>query len=298
MRPSINRYFADMAQLVASRSTCVRRAVGCVLVDKANRVLATGYNGVAVGQKHCNDVKMTDFRVKHLTFPNACPAAGAMSGQNLDGCGAIHAEQNAILQCPDAQRIERAYVTAFPCPTCTKLLLNTSCREIVYLNPYGDDAGRKMWIAAGRLAVHFDAEPPMIQRDLVALFGEGDDTNPWRIIVACICLNLASARQARGIVFRILQVWPTPSDLRQADEKLELILRPLGLSARRAHYLRTMSAQWSKGVNLIELPGVGPYAYESVQVFHHGQLPDPLSIADRKVAAWVAWRKKQLELDA
>ena len=140
MRPDIDSYFMDMARLVATRSTCIRRSVGCVLADSHNHVLATGYNGVPAGMPHCND----DSR------QYVCEGAGSPSGTNLDACSAVHAEQNAILQCIDAYAIRRAYVTAFPCTSCAKLLLNTSCAEIVYLEPYADGNGMRLWTAAGR----------------------------------------------------------------------------------------------------------------------------------------------------
>lgn len=292
MRPDLDRYFIDMARLVASRSTCVRRHVGCVLVDARNHVLATGYNGVPAGAIHCNEPEVLSLPTHtRLAFPHACAGAGAASGTQLDACLAIHAEQNAILQCRDVYTIAKAYVTAFPCPSCAKLLLNTSCREVVYLEPYGEGEGLDMWVKAGRLAVMFDGEPPMIQRDLVRLFGD-DPLNDWRVVVACVCLNLCSARVARGVVMRILNRWPRPRHLALAGEDLEGILRPLGLAQRRAAYLRELSAGYEAGKLLEELPGVGPYALESVAVFCRGQTPG--KIGDRKVAAWVEWKRRNM----
>lgn len=69
---------------------------------------------------------------------------------NLDGCQAIHAEQNALLQCRDVYAIHTAYVTASPCMTCVKLLLNTSCERIVYVEEYPHSAARDLWTGAGR----------------------------------------------------------------------------------------------------------------------------------------------------
>lgn len=142
MRPDVDTYFMDMAKLVATRSTCIRRSVGCVLVDSHNHVLATGYNGVPAGMPHCNDPGGA----------HTCEGARSPSGTNLDACSAVHAEQNAILQCSDPYSIRRAYVTAFPCTSCAKLLLNTSCGEIVYLEPYADGNGMRLWTAAGRVS--------------------------------------------------------------------------------------------------------------------------------------------------
>ena len=66
-----------MALLVSERGTCVRRKVGCILVNKKNHVLATGYNGNPSGFSHCLD--------------NPCKGANSTSGKDLDKCEAIHA---------------------------------------------------------------------------------------------------------------------------------------------------------------------------------------------------------------
>jgi dCMP deaminase len=138
-RLSKDEYFSQLALLVARRSTCARRSVGCVLVSHRGHILGTGYNGVPRGHTHCTDVR--------------CPGASLPSGTGLDVCEAIHAEQNALLQCKDVEQIDTAYVTAMPCMTCTKLLLNTSCRRIVYVEPYPHDAAKQLWTKNGRIIV-------------------------------------------------------------------------------------------------------------------------------------------------
>lgn len=135
-RMSKDEYFSELAVLVSRRGTCARRLVGCVLVSSRGHVLATGYNGVPRNHTHCID--------------HHCPGAGLPSGTGLDKCEAIHAEQNALLQCRDVNEIETAYVTAMPCMTCMKLLLNTSCRRIVYIEPYAHAEAGQLWIKNGR----------------------------------------------------------------------------------------------------------------------------------------------------
>ena len=54
-RPSWDSYFMEIARLVATRSTCLRRQVGAVFV-RDKRILATGYNGVPRGLAHCLDI--------------------------------------------------------------------------------------------------------------------------------------------------------------------------------------------------------------------------------------------------
>jgi dCMP deaminase len=164
MRPNRDEYFLRMAELVATRSTCLRRNVGCVLVNARGHVLATGYNGVAAGLPHCNHERLMSqgdhglplpvemssgafFDIKTgVSWDHACPGAHAPSGTNLDGCEAIHAEQNALLQCRDEWEIETCYCTASPCFSCVKLLMNTSCTRIVFLEPYShDEKSKGLW---------------------------------------------------------------------------------------------------------------------------------------------------------
>lgn len=110
----------SLAKLVAERSSCLSRKVGCVLVDENDNVIATGYNGPPRGQDHCTTCtrKVLD---------------------NIHLCRAVHAEQNALLQCKDVTKIKKAYITDSPCNTCIKLFLNTSCEEIIYLKEYRNE---------------------------------------------------------------------------------------------------------------------------------------------------------------
>lgn len=129
-------YFLKMAYLVAERATCVRRSVGCILVNSKGHVIATGYNGVGRGQTHCID--------------KPCQGAELKSGEGLDVCRAIHAEQNALLQCKDVYDIQRVYCTTSPCMHCLKLLLNTSAKDIIFGEKYSDaDVLGKYWTTSG-----------------------------------------------------------------------------------------------------------------------------------------------------
>ncbi len=137
MRPSKDQYFMSMALLASTRATCPRRQVGCVLINVRGHVLSTGYNGVAAGSPHCTE--------------HNCPGACYPSGQGLEKCEALHGEQNALLQCRDVWTIDTAYVTASPCVTCTKLLMNTSCKRIVFLQEYPQPDAKVLWENAGRV---------------------------------------------------------------------------------------------------------------------------------------------------
>lgn len=136
MRPSLDNMYLGMAMLIAKRATCARRQVGCVLTDKRGRVLSMGYNGVPSGMQHCID--------------QPCPGAGYPSGQGLEKCQAIHAEQNAVVLLADPWVVHTAYVTVSPCQSCVKLLLATSCQRIVCGGAYAHGDAIEEWKNNGR----------------------------------------------------------------------------------------------------------------------------------------------------
>ena len=139
-RPSTDEYFLLMAELVARRATCLRRAVGCVFVNDINHVIATGYNGVARGETHCTD--------------KPCPGASAPSGRGLHLCQAIHAEQNALIQCRDVRTIHTVYCTASPCVQCMRMLLGTGVKRIVFREHYPHTESRDLAASSGIAWVH------------------------------------------------------------------------------------------------------------------------------------------------
>lgn len=143
-----NKFFMAQALLTALRGTCARRKVGCVLVDEQYHVLSTGYNGTPQGMPHCIDSPCTGHREQ--------------TGVGLDLCEAVHAEQNALLQCSDVKRIYACYTTTFPCNHCLKLLMNTGCKKIYYHEAYDVEkmtARIKKWKDSGIVVTsYFDGE--------------------------------------------------------------------------------------------------------------------------------------------
>jgi dCMP deaminase len=124
-----------IATILARRGTCRKLQVGCVITDKYGRILGTGYNGNPRGMVHCIAV--------------ACPGADAPRGADL--CEAVHAEQNALLQVRDPDKIYAVYVTHAPCMRCTKLLLNTSCEWLGILDvSQWEPNAKSLWESAGR----------------------------------------------------------------------------------------------------------------------------------------------------
>ena len=120
-RPSWDVYFMATALLMASRSSCTRLKVGCVLVSggsQKNRIIAAGYNGFLPGCPHKSIVR------------------------NNHEQATVHAEQNAICDCAKrgvSCKNSIAYVTHYPCIICCRLLLASGIKEIKYLEDYKND---------------------------------------------------------------------------------------------------------------------------------------------------------------
>lgn len=155
MRPTRDEYHLRAAENAATMSTCIRRSVGCVLTNARGHQLSSGYNGVESGAPHCNHPvevarvqSLNEYRAEILyEHPYRCEGADQPSGKGLELCGAIHAEQNALLQCPDVYQIHTCYVTHSPCIHCVKLLLGTSCQRIVFRERYAHDQSASLkWL--------------------------------------------------------------------------------------------------------------------------------------------------------
>lgn len=146
MRPSWNEYFMDIVELVKTRSTCLRRQVGAIIV-KDKRILATGYNGAPVGIRHCSEVGC--LRQEHKV----------PSGERHELCRAIHAEQNAIVQAAMSGTSilgSTIYVSAQPCSLCAKMIINSGIKKIVFKGEYPDKLAMDMLKESGVRVVKYE----------------------------------------------------------------------------------------------------------------------------------------------
>ena len=138
-RPSWEDYFMQIAEVVSTRSTCLRRHVGAVLV-KNKQILATGYNGVPRGIAHCEE--------------RGClrDELGIPSGERHELCRGLHAEQNAIVQAAfHGVAVEGAemFVTLQPCVTCAKTLINAGIVAVHFRGDYPDELSKELFKEAG-----------------------------------------------------------------------------------------------------------------------------------------------------
>ena len=138
-RPSWETYFMNITNLVAERSTCLRRAVGAVLV-KDKRILSTGYNGSPTGLRHCEEVGCLREQM------------GIESGKMHELCRGIHAEQNAIIQAAyHGVSVQGAsiFCTNQPCSICARMIINAGIERIFYQSGYADPLAKELLGEAG-----------------------------------------------------------------------------------------------------------------------------------------------------
>ena len=135
-RPSWHEYFIEIAKVVSTRSTCLRRRYGAVIV-KDNVIVSTGYNGAPRGSANCVDRGIC--RRKELNVP---------AGERYELCEAVHAEQNAIINgSPDRMKDGSIYIAGYeedssaaegkPCLLCKRMIRNAQIRQVVYLSKDG-----------------------------------------------------------------------------------------------------------------------------------------------------------------
>jgi len=133
-RPSWDEYFMTFTRVAASRSTCLRRHVGAILV-KDKRILATGYNGAPAGMKHCLEVGCLR---ENTSIP---------SGTRHELCRGLHAEQNAIIQAAYhgiSIKGSTLYCTNKPCVICSKMIINAGVLSVCYDEGYDDPLADQM----------------------------------------------------------------------------------------------------------------------------------------------------------
>ncbi len=137
-------YYLNIAKTVAERSTCLRKFVGCVIVNN-DEIIATGYNGAPRGRKNCNEL---GYCSKKKFFPELRHAG-------YDACRSVHAEQNAIISArrkdmigatlylvlydPETGEYEKG---ASSCQMCRKLIINAGIKQVIVRD--GNDDGYKV----------------------------------------------------------------------------------------------------------------------------------------------------------
>ena len=131
LRPSWDEYFKEIVQVTATRSSCERLNVGCILVIN-NRIIAQGYNGFLPGCPH--DSKIRDGHEQ----------------------ATIHAEQNAITDCANrgvSTKGAIVYITHYPCINCMKILCAAGIEKIKYIEDYKNDDMVKYFSQVARVEI-------------------------------------------------------------------------------------------------------------------------------------------------
>lgn len=136
-RPSWDNYFIMVANIVASRSTCLRSKFGAVIVTPDHDIIATGYNGAPSGKLSCLD-KGVCYREEN-NIPHR---------KEYENCYSVHAEMNAMLRCKTSVRGCTLYIgdnnyNSYnggnePCFMCKRATINAGIIKCVYKGNNGE----------------------------------------------------------------------------------------------------------------------------------------------------------------
>ncbi|MFT6165747.1 MAG: dCMP deaminase [Vicingaceae bacterium] len=123
-----DRAYLRMASEWGALSHCERKQVGALIV-KDSMIISDGYNGTPTGFDNCceDENKKTQWYV-------------------------LHAEANAIMKVAKSTNNSNGatlYITLSPCRECSKLVLQSGIKRVVYLNAYKDNSGLKFLEKAG-----------------------------------------------------------------------------------------------------------------------------------------------------
>jgi dCMP deaminase len=136
MRPEWDDYFIEIAKVVSSRATCMRRRYGAVIV-KDRVIISTGYNGAPRGEENCIDRRVCERQAQNVP-----------PGERYELCVAVHAEQNAIVNAPpERMKNGTIYIAGFeedntpagghPCLLCRRMIKNAQITQVIYLRKDG-----------------------------------------------------------------------------------------------------------------------------------------------------------------
>lgn len=134
MRIDKDSYYLKIAKVVATRSTCLRRQYGAVIVNR-DEIIATGYNGAPRGEANCCDTGACYCR----THSEPIGEMAARHGEQYGSCVAVHAEQNAIIS---AARKDMQGATLYlacldantdpaPCNICDRMIKNAGIAKVI-----------------------------------------------------------------------------------------------------------------------------------------------------------------------
>ena len=127
-----HNYYLDIAEMVLSRGTCLRRKYGAIIV-KNDQIISTGYAGAPRGRKNCSDLGWC--RREKLGVPR---------GERYELCRSVHAEANAIISASRENMIgSTLYLVGKECDTenyvengnccsmCKRLVINAGIKTVV-----------------------------------------------------------------------------------------------------------------------------------------------------------------------
>lgn len=127
-QPEFDKRYLQMAEIWSKNSYCIRKKVGALIV-KDRMIISDGYNGTPMG------------------FENVCEEESGETKPYV-----LHAEANAITKVAKSNNSSEnatLYVTTSPCMECSKLIIQSGIRRVVFSEKYRQEDGLNLLSRAG-----------------------------------------------------------------------------------------------------------------------------------------------------
>ena len=129
---SWDTYFMGIAQLSSKRSKDPKTQVGACIVNQDNKIVGIGYNGFPKGISDDEFPWNEQGNFLETKYPFV-----------------VHAEANAILNASQDLKECKLFVTLFPCNECTKLIIQSGIKELIYIS--NKDEGKDFQVASKKM---------------------------------------------------------------------------------------------------------------------------------------------------
>jgi len=182
--PSLEEVMMGMAYMQATRSQCIKRQVGAVIVDDQENIVSAGFNEKPPPLEPCGqrlvcekeskmlgqiealegtECRRCSAKLSAIAPPYVCGKCGVSltevfsADRGAQWCPAIHAEDSAIRQAPRRDLHDcTLYTTTFPCFNCAKAITFAGIKRVVYVEPYPDGDSAELLEKTGRNVLLFE----------------------------------------------------------------------------------------------------------------------------------------------
>lgn len=153
--------YMKMALAMSELSYAIRSKVGCIIVSEDGQIISQGFNGTPSGMDNCCEIITCESHFNDGTCNCGCKdnEKTVYRCKSCEFCtlttkkSVLHAESNAIAKCAKWSTASTMnatiYITLSPCIDCSKLIIQSGIKRVVYYDEYRNTEGIELLKAVG-----------------------------------------------------------------------------------------------------------------------------------------------------